>query len=164
MAKTFPSTHNLSFFQELDLRDTKAIGQGLVQFAKNLNGLRSLKLSSSNGGSGAAKVFNFLAVGKLVKFEGKGLDASCIGALLKHGTSLKEVTLNEFSGDAGSVLCGWPQSVPNLSIFVGSGYIPSNSPWITPPTTGHSPGTLSIFNGSNFGLKAMGIYLPMLMI
>ena len=71
MAKTFPSTHNLSFLQELDLRDTKAIGQGLVQFAKNLNGLRSLKLSSSNGGSGAAKVFNFLAVGKLVK-KGRG--------------------------------------------------------------------------------------------
>ena len=92
------------------------------------------------------------------------MDASCIGALLKHGTSLKEVTLNEFSGDAGSVLCGWPQSVPNLSIFVGSGYIPSNSIWITPSTTGPSPGTLSIFNGSNFGLKAMGIYLPMLMI
>mmetsp|Transcript_44962 Transcript_44962/g.50846 ORF Transcript_44962/g.50846 Transcript_44962/m.50846 type:complete len:848 (-) Transcript_44962:3-2546(-) len=150
-----PPPPNLSFLQELDLRDTKAIGPGLIEFSKKLHGLRYLKLSSFNGGSEFVKVLNSLAVGTLEKFEGIGLDTSCIEALFRHCNSLKEVTLNGFKGDAGSLLCGWPQSVPNLLINIGSVYIPSNSPWINPPETGHSPGTLSIYNDEKFGVNAM---------
>ena len=152
--KSPPPPPNLNFLQELDLRETNAIGSGLIEFVKMINGLKTLRLTSCNEVDKTAKLLDALPIG-LEIFEGIGLDCSCIEALYKHCNSLKEVTLNSFRGDAGSALCGWPQSMPNLSINIGLGYVPSGSLWINSSGNSYTPASLCIYNDNNFGVNAM---------
>jgi len=94
----------------------------------------------------------------LERIVGDNLDASCNNALFAHGMSLKELVLNKFSGDAGSLLCGWPHPVPTLSMTIGADYICSDSAWSNPNPSGigYSPGNLTIYNFNNVGVTAMG--------
>jgi len=156
-----PPPPNLSFLQELDIAETNAIGPGLVQFAKKLHGLRSLKVSASAGIVTVVDILRSLsgANATLERFEGNNVDDSCIEALFQHYRSLREIILKGFIGDAGPLLSNWPDAVPNMSITIGSGYqnIPDSDPWANPSGTGYSPGALSITNTRSFGVKAMDI-------
>lgn len=150
-----PPPPNLSFLQELDLRDTNAIGVGLNSFVKKLHGLKCLKLTYSNNNKGyAIDVLNSLPVGCLQKFEGNCFDARCAEALFKHSSSLIEIKLDSFNGDAGLILCGWPEPVHNLTLNIGKLYKDCGT-WVDPSGNGFTPGSLVMINDTNFGVKAM---------
>mmetsp|Transcript_33706 Transcript_33706/g.70870 ORF Transcript_33706/g.70870 Transcript_33706/m.70870 type:complete len:1720 (+) Transcript_33706:221-5380(+) len=158
-----PPLPNLSFLQELDVRGTHAIGPGLLKFASKLNGLRTLKFSSNGNKDDLSMVTEILtslakAGAPLERIAGENLDASYDAALFAYSATLKELVLEKFRGDAVSLLCGWPQPVPALSMTIGSGYSHSSDPaWSSPSGFGFSPGTLTIFNGNNFVVDAMYI-------
>lgn len=152
-----PPPPTLSFLQELDIRDTKAVGPGLVQIAEKLTGLRSLKLSSSGRSSTVSDVLSVLSVvnAPLERLEGNDFDASCIEGLFLHHRTFKEITLIGFIGDASPLFCNWPQAVPKLSIDIGKQFVPGKRPWAPPSGYGYSPGAISLGNSSNFSIYAM---------
>jgi hypothetical protein len=161
-----PPPPNLSFLQELDIRGTKAVGPGLIQIAKKLTGLRSLKLSPSGSTQVSDVLFClFLANAPLEIFSfagnGSSEDTPIIKVLFQHHRTLKKITLIGFRGDARPLLSNWPQPIPNLSLDIGKGYVSTSQPHAQsssyPSCSGYSPGTIILRNTDNFSIKALEI-------
>ena len=161
-----PPPPNLSFLQELDIRGTKAVGPGLVQIAKKLTGLRSLKLSPGGSIQVSDVLSTLLSANaplETFSFAGNGSseDTPIIEVLFQYYRTLKEITLIRFRGDARPLLSNWPQPMPNLSLDIGNGYISTSQPHAQSSSysswSGYSPGTIILRNTDNFSLKALEI-------
>jgi hypothetical protein len=153
-----PPPANLSFLQELDVRDTNAVGPGLVEIAGRLTGLRCLKLSSKNRTKASASdvlLALLMANAPLEKCQFEGRDSGIVEALFRHHRTLKEIKMVGFIGDGRPLLCDWPEPVPNLTLDIGKRYVPESSSWSHPSGSGYSPGTILLSNSNNFTFSAI---------
>ena len=153
-----PPPANLAYLQELDMRNTFALGPGLVAFSQRLSGLRTLRVSAvgPRDEEYIGDVLRALASvnAPLETFHGTGFGTNIIQSIFLFFYTLREVKLRIFIGDASLLLNGWPQPVPKLALSIGDGSSATGG-WVAPSMTGHSPGSLELTNDGGFGISAL---------
>lgn len=151
-----PPPPNLAYLQELDMRNTCALGPGFVAFAHRTVGLRTLRVSAVGDEECIGDVLRALASvnAPLETFHGTGFGTNIIQSIFLFFYSLREVNLGGFVGDASLLLNGWPQPVPKLALSIGDGSSATGG-WVAPSLTGHSPGSLELTSDEGFGISAL---------
>ena len=153
-----PPPPNFAYLQELDMRNTCALGPGFVAFAQRTIGLRTLRVSAVGGRDEECigDVLRALASvnAPLETFHGNGFGSNIIQPIFLFFHTLREVKLGDFAGDAGLLLNGWPQPVPKLALSIGHGSSVTSG-WAAPSLTGHSPGSLDLTSDGGFGISAL---------